>query len=271
MPLAIFSLDGGSATAFATSSSKGGARRLHVRSGAGSGNVAAAVVGAERGFATNGSRPGTLAEKGFRWASSAKIICGGFPLAIVRYQGQIVGFANVLRGAEKHELSVDLMRFHRPSRLRRAVMDYLFIELMLWGRAAGYEWFNLGMAPLSGLDVGPLAPLWNRVGTLVFRHGEHFYNFQGLRQYKEKFHPQWEPKYLASPGGLRLPRILANVATLISAGDARLSKELMRTCRGAWMVRAQRSAEAGRRFLVPPGLTIGAVSGKARTQIQRRF
>ncbi len=84
-------------------------------------------------------------------------------------------------------------------------MDYLFVELMLWGRAQSYEWFNLGMAPLSGLDVGPLAPLWNRLGTLVFRHGEHFYNFQGLRQYKEKFHPQWEPKYLASPGGLRLP------------------------------------------------------------------
>jgi len=32
-------------------------------------------------------------------------------------------------------------------------MDYLFIELMLWGRQAGYRWFNLGMAPFVGLEA----------------------------------------------------------------------------------------------------------------------
>ena len=98
------------------------------------------------------------------------------------------------------------------------VMDYLLVELMLWGRAQGYRWFNLGMAPLSGLEARAIAPLWSRLGTLVFRHGEHFYNFQGLRQYKEKFDPTWEPRYLACPGGLALPRVLADVAALISRG-----------------------------------------------------
>jgi phosphatidylglycerol lysyltransferase len=39
-----------------------------------------------------------------------------------------------------------------------------------------------------------------------------------LRQYKEKFHPQWESKYLASPGGLSVPRILTNVVSLVSRG-----------------------------------------------------
>ncbi len=68
-------------------------------------------------------------------------------------------------------------------------MDYLFIELMSWGREQGYRWFNLGMAPLSGLDRHPLAPAWHRVGNFVFRHGEHFYNFEGLRRYKAKFDP----------------------------------------------------------------------------------
>ncbi len=41
-----------------------------------------------------------------------------------------------------------------------------------------------------------------------------------LWQYKEKFDPVWEPRYLASPGGLLLPRILTNVASLISGGLA---------------------------------------------------
>jgi phosphatidylglycerol lysyltransferase len=74
------------------------------------------------------------------------------------------------------------------------------------------------MAPPSGLENRQLAPLWHRVGGLLFRHGEHFYNFEGLRDYKDKFDPVWRPKYLASPGGFVLPVILANVATLISGG-----------------------------------------------------
>ena len=74
------------------------------------------------------------------------------------------------------------------------------------------------MAPLAGLEHRTLAPLWTRAGAFLFRHGETFYNFQGLRRYKDKFDPLWRPRYLASPAGLALPRILANVATLISRG-----------------------------------------------------
>jgi phosphatidylglycerol lysyltransferase len=106
----------------------------------------------------------------------------------------------------------------RQLRAPHGVMDFFFIELMLWGQAQGYRCFNLGMAPLSGFEDRALAPAWNRVSAFVYRHGEHFYNFQGLRQYKEKFDPQWEPRYLASPGGLILPRILADLALLIGGG-----------------------------------------------------
>jgi len=138
------------------------------------------------------------------------------PVAVVKANGRIVAFANVWQGAEKYELSIDLMR-HLPSS-EGGIMDYLFAELMLWGKKEGFKWFNMGMAPLSGLQEGVLSPLWERTGAFLFRYGEHFYNFQGLRQYKEKFGPVWEPKYLATRGGLMLPRILANVASLISGG-----------------------------------------------------
>jgi phosphatidylglycerol lysyltransferase len=91
---------------------------------------------------------------------------------------------------------------------------------MLWGKKEGYAWFNLGMAPLSGLDSRSLAPLWSRFGALAFRHGEHFYNFRGLRQYKDQFGPVWEPRYLAVPSRLTLPHVLSNLATLVSGGLA---------------------------------------------------
>jgi phosphatidylglycerol lysyltransferase len=138
------------------------------------------------------------------------------PLVVVHRQDRIVAFANLLLGAEREEISIDLMR-HLPT-APAGVMDYILVEIMLWGKQQGYRWFNLGMAPMSGFEDRALAPLWSRVGSFLFRYGEHFYNFQGLRQYKEKFDPAWEPRYLASPGGLALPRIVTNVASLISGG-----------------------------------------------------
>jgi phosphatidylglycerol lysyltransferase len=139
-----------------------------------------------------------------------------FPVAVVRSQGTPAAFANLWTTATRAELSVDLMRFGADA--PRGSMDYLFIELMLWGRREGYRWFNLGMAPLSGLEAHPLAPAWHRVGNFIFRHGEHFYNFEGLRRYKAKFDPLWEPRYLAARGGIALPRVLVDVSVLIAGG-----------------------------------------------------
>jgi phosphatidylglycerol lysyltransferase len=139
-----------------------------------------------------------------------------FPLALVRSQGVPAAFANLWATATRAELSVDLMRFAPDA--PRGSMDYLFIELMLWGQREGYRWFNLGMAPLSGLETHPLAPAWHRVGNFIFRHGEHFYNFEGLRRYKAKFDPSWEPRYLAARGGIALPRVLVDVSVLIAGG-----------------------------------------------------
>jgi phosphatidylglycerol lysyltransferase len=139
-----------------------------------------------------------------------------FPVALVRAQGAPAAFANLWTTQTKAELSVDLMRFGADA--PRGAMDYLFIELMLWGRRGSYRWFNLGMAPLSGLESHPLAPAWHRVGNFIFRQGEHFYNFEGLRRYKAKFDPVWEPRYLVAPGGITLPRVLVDVSVLIAGG-----------------------------------------------------
>jgi phosphatidylglycerol lysyltransferase len=140
------------------------------------------------------------------------------PIAVIRRGERIVAFANIWAGANREELSIDLMRYDDGA--PPAAMDALFGELMLWGRAQGYAWFSLGMAPLSGFEHHRLAPLWNRLGSLLFRYGEHFYNFQGLRDFKEKFDPVWEPRYLAAPGGLAVPLVLTRVAALVNGGVA---------------------------------------------------
>jgi phosphatidylglycerol lysyltransferase len=156
------------------------------------------------------------AEKGFSLGFFNERYLERFPVVVMEVAGRIEAFANVWPGPSKAELSVDLMR-HRPSAPKNA-MEGLFIFLMLWGKAEGYEAFNLGMAPFSGLEATEFASFWNKVLSYLYRYGRTFYNFQGLRAYKDKFDPVWEPKYLAYPGGLALPWVFADVSALIAGG-----------------------------------------------------
>lgn len=130
--------------------------------------------------------------------------------------GHIKAFANLWQTAGRQELSIDLMRYDSDS--PKGIMDFLFAELMLWGKEENYQWFSLGMAPLAGLERRPLAPLWHKIGSAVFDMGDQIYNFEGLYEYKAKFAPQWQPRYLAAPAGLSLPFILMVITRLISGG-----------------------------------------------------
>ncbi|MFL4990891.1 MAG: bifunctional lysylphosphatidylglycerol flippase/synthetase MprF [Microvirga sp.] len=152
-------------------------------------------------------------EKGFSIGFWSERYMSYFDVAVIRREGRIVAFANIWYGKPGGEITIDLMR-HLPD--ISGIMDLLFVTLMQEGKARGYRWFNLGMAPLSGLSDHRLAPNWHKVAAFVARNGERFYGFKGLRAYKEKFSPVWEPRYLASPGGWALPQILLDVSNLIS-------------------------------------------------------
>jgi phosphatidylglycerol lysyltransferase len=155
------------------------------------------------------------AEKRFSLGFFEERYISHFDVGVVRHQGAVVAFANLWRGGST-ELSVDLMRYNDDA--PKGVVDYMLIECMLWGRAQGFRWFNLGMAPLSGLEEHALAPTWHKLGRIVQRYGETFYNFEGLRKFKEKFNPVWRPRYLAAPDGLAMAGALLDVTALISGG-----------------------------------------------------
>jgi phosphatidylglycerol lysyltransferase len=139
-----------------------------------------------------------------------------FECAVVRRAGVIVAFANIWRAGVDMELSVDLMRYGAGA--PKGVIDFLLVECMLWGKAQKYQWFNLGMAPLAGLEEHALAPTWHKLGRMVQRYGETFYHFEGLRKYKEKFLPVWRPRYLAVSGKFAVAGALLDVTSLISGG-----------------------------------------------------
>lgn len=156
-------------------------------------------------------------EKSFSLGAFEPDYIAEFEVAVIRKEGRVVAFANLWQSGGQEEIAVDLMRYE-PG-VSKILMDALFVRVMLHGKANGYRWFNLGAAPLAGLATRPLAPLWNRVGSLIFRHGEKFYPFEGLRGFKEKFQPVWQPQYLVCRGGAStLAQVLVDVAALVAGG-----------------------------------------------------
>jgi phosphatidylglycerol lysyltransferase len=162
----------------------------------------------------------SVSEKGFSLGFFDTDYLSQLPVAVLERDGTVVAFANLLPGPGGELLSVDLMR--SASAAPPGAMDGMFGHLFTWGQEHGYRWFNLGMAPLAGLEPSPVSSWWTRLGRFIYRHGEPFYNFAGLRSYKEKFHPVWEPRYLAYPGKLALPIVLADIAALSAGGYVRI-------------------------------------------------
>lgn len=154
-------------------------------------------------------------EKGFSLGDFNTDFLARGPLALVRVKGAIVAFATLWTTPDKRWAAIDLMRYE-PTLAPRGAMDFLFAETLLWAQREGYARFDLGMAPLSGLAEERHAPLFARMGRLIFEQGAAFYNFEGLRKFKEKFAPEWEPRYLAAPGAWSMPIVLAEIAVLTS-------------------------------------------------------
>ncbi len=156
------------------------------------------------------------AEKGFSLGTFQPAYVAAGPVAVIRIEGRIVAFANILSTSSDGDAFIDLMR-HVPD-THRGMMDLLFVRIMEHMKAEGFRTLNLGMAPLAGLATHRKAPLWNHLGVRVFRRGERFYNFRGVLAFKSKFDPEWQPRYLAVSGrGLPLVSIF-DVTMLIGGG-----------------------------------------------------
>ena len=141
-----------------------------------------------------------------------------FPVAVVRVGNRVLAFATLWTTASRGSFSIDLMRYADDA--PKDVMDFLFVELLNWGREQGYEAFEFGMAPLAGLEDRPLAPIMSRVGRLLFDRGEEIYNFRGVRRFKDKYDPVWQPRYIAAPHKWAIPMLVADVGLLSSGGMA---------------------------------------------------
>jgi phosphatidylglycerol lysyltransferase len=147
-------------------------------------------------------------------AEAGEPYAGTLSRAEVSVDGRVVASGTLRASAGRNELAVDGVQV-MPGAPEGAV-DLLLAEVATWGRDQGFRRFSLGTAPLEGPPDRALGPAWGEAGARLFAHGEHFADPASLRRFKQRFGPVWEPRYLASPGGLSLPRILSDVAALVS-------------------------------------------------------
>lgn len=126
---------------------------------------------------------------------------------------EITAFTNIMPNKNPEVLTIDLMRYDLEKNVN-SMMDFLFLNLFIYGKENSYKYFNLGMAPLSNVGLMKSAYLTERLAYLVYKHGSRFYSFKGLRNYKQKYASLWLPKYMAYAKGNWLLYSLLAVALI---------------------------------------------------------
>ncbi len=157
---------------------------------------------------------GSRTERGFSMGWFDEEYLSRTPIAVIKNAGKIIAFANIMPLYDDETMSVDLMRSKND--IPSGTMDALFVCLFQWSKDKGYKKFNLGMAPLSGVGTDAYSFNEEKLVGLLFRHGQKFYSFEGLRKYKEKFQPNWQNKYLAYPKELNITLLLLELVKLTS-------------------------------------------------------
>ena len=133
--------------------------------------------------------------------------------AIVRdAEGRIETFATWLCYNSGKGRCLDLMRGRNEF---KDVMDFLIVESIDHFKANGVQEVSLGNAPLSNVDAvddEKLARRQERAVKFLFDNFDNFYGYKKLFNFKKKYLPEWQGRYLAYRPRVGLPMIGLAVA-----------------------------------------------------------
>jgi phosphatidylglycerol lysyltransferase len=139
------------------------------------------------------------------------------PIAIVKNisSNEIIAFVSLMyRDPQKDIIGIDLMRFKDV--VPNSTMDFIFTQLLVHFKENGYNHFSFGLAPLAKVGSAPKSHWTEKIAHFVSKHGKLIYSFEGLRKFKDKFDPDWEPRYLAYPQLMSLPALLIEISLLVN-------------------------------------------------------
>ncbi len=131
-------------------------------------------------------------------------------ITVENEEEKIIAFLNIIPDFAKDEATYDLIR--KTEDAPNGVMDFILVELFNYVKSKGINFVNLGFAPMSGLDDPHTFP--EKSMKFAYEKIRSFSQYKGLREYKEKFDPEWHNKYLIYQHDydlLQIPTVLTNV------------------------------------------------------------
>lgn len=123
---------------------------------------------------------------------------------ITDHGGEVICFASIINFPKIGTAMLDLMR--RKAEVPNGAMDFLIYNLELYYQEKGYQFFSLGLAPLSGIPQDASIP--EKTLKFVYNNINQIYSFSGLRKFKEKFSSSWKPRYLVYRSNIALPFLM---------------------------------------------------------------
>ncbi|MBK5203498.1 MAG: lysylphosphatidylglycerol synthetase family protein [Prolixibacteraceae bacterium] len=112
---------------------------------------------------------------------------------IENYEKKVIGFVNLIPDFTKGEANFDLMR--KTADAPNGTMDFLFVGMFDYLKETGFKTCNIGMVPMSGIENPE--NLQERLIKVAYEKIKQFEHYKSLREYKEKFKPNWHMMYLA--------------------------------------------------------------------------
>jgi phosphatidylglycerol lysyltransferase len=131
-------------------------------------------------------------------------------ISIENKEEKIIAFLNIIPDYVKNEGTYDLLR--KTSDAPNGIMDHILVELFKYFKSTGIRYINLGFAPMSGMNDPHNFP--EKSMKFAYEKIRSFSHYKGQRDYKDKFNPQWNDKFLIYSNDyelIQVPGVLARV------------------------------------------------------------
>ena len=131
-------------------------------------------------------------------------------ITIENNEEKIIAFLNIIPDFVKNEGTYDLLR--KTNDAPNGIMDHILVEMFKYFKASGIKCVNLGFAPMSGLNDPH--NFTEKSMKFAYEKIRSFSSYKGQRDYKEKFNPLWNDKFLIYSNDydlLQVPGVLAQV------------------------------------------------------------
>jgi phosphatidylglycerol lysyltransferase len=131
-------------------------------------------------------------------------------ITVENREEKIIAFLNIIPDFVKNEGTYDLLR--KTADAPNGIMDHILVELFKYFKTIDIKYVNLGFAPMSGLDDPH--NFTEKSMKFAYEKIRSFSHYKGQREYKEKFKPQWNDRFLIYTNDydlLQVPAVLASV------------------------------------------------------------